>query len=99
MIKKMTVSSSLGIMQSCSIVLHFLVTDVQEYLLPLNKNGNDAPTDDEDDDVIDIPGGQADEADIETLVDELGLVDMVQGDLHADLFTDDYYLSIYMYYI
>ena len=75
------------------------MSDVQEYIIPLNENGNDAATDDEDDDVIDIPGGPDDEADIETLVNALGLVDMVQGDLHADLFTDDYNISIHILHV
>ena len=71
------------------------MSDVQEYLIP-NENGNDAPTDHEDDGVIDIPGGPEDEADIETLVDELGLLDMVQGDLHADLTRDNYKTIIHI---
>lgn len=54
------------------------VSDVQEYLIP-NENGNDGKIHDEDDGVIDLQGDPDDEADIETLVDKLGLLDMLQG--------------------
>ena len=64
------------------MVFHFTILADQETLVP-NGHVSDVRMANEDDDVIDITGDPHDVADIESLVDKFGLLDMIQGNFES----------------